>query len=224
MRAGLYDRPISLQEYAAGSWSTTRSDWAKPVQHGAKVNRAIARASDGVRGLFGADEIPNERTLFSIRFDGTITPAWRLLDENGDAWAILGTYEGEGRKRETIIACVPFADYTQAHADLLTFLIANGIAVTFSKITHTHNPVTDELTPSTSSVAGYAMKVDGDPVVYERLSLTEKDAPTLLFAANTLGQIPEIGAACTFMGPRTAKEVLPDAPAGVTISSQVVVV
>lgn len=224
MRAGLMDRRGQLQQSSGGSWSTTRDEWARVLDHGAAVNRALARATDLERRLFGADEIPNERELIAIRYDASVDTSWRWVDEDGQAWRILGVYEGEGRKEETVLALVPFADYEDQHDDILADLLEHGAAVTFTKTSQAYNASTGESTPIVTSVAGRAVQVSGDPVAYERLSLTESDAPTLLFAADTYGEIPEVGSRCTWGGRTyTAREVLPDAPDGTAIRCRVVI-
>lgn len=74
-------------------------------------------------------------------------------------------------------------------------LASKGAAVLFS---HTapgsYDPATDTSTaPVTSSVAGHAMEIDGDPELYRALELIGVQAPTLLFKPDTPGQLPGLG-------------------------------
>jgi hypothetical protein len=70
-----------------------------------------------------------------------------------------------------------------------------GASVTFSKIVPgTYDPETEIRTPPTTlTVTGKAMQVDGDPDLYARLQLIESENPTLEFKADVIGVIPVLG-------------------------------
>lgn len=70
-----------------------------------------------------------------------------------------------------------------------------GAAVTFTKIVPgAYDPATDTTTPPTTlTVTGHAMQIEGDPDLYTRLQLIESDNPTLLFSPDVPGVIPVLG-------------------------------
>lgn len=117
------------------------------------------------------------------------------------------------------------ADYSSDHAGALVEVKEAGAAVAFTVQQSTYDPETDTHTSvTTSSVKGYAMQVDGTPKEYERLGLTEMEAPTLLFVANRYGDTPELNAVGEWGGVRhTVKSVRPFAPDGTAILSYVIV-
>jgi hypothetical protein len=76
-----------------------------------------------------------------------------------------------------------------------------GAAVTFTKVTSTVDPTTDQSSsPVTTTVTGRAMQVDGDPDTYEKLELVESENPTLLFSPDTVGQLPDLGSSVPWGG------------------------
>jgi len=110
------------------------------------------------------------------------------------------------------------------HAGALEDIRANGQAVTFASTTMVYDAANDTSTSSTTSVAGYAMEVGGDPKQYERLSLKEEDTLTLLFAATTYGQLPALGSQVTWASKiYTVRHVKKVAPDGTAIIARVVV-
>ena len=116
--------------------------------------------------------------------------------------------------------------YAAQHASALRMLRAKGASCTFTKATKTHTASTDAVVTGTPVVLkGAAIRTEGDPKVYERLQLTEAEAPTLLFASETYGDAaPPLGATTVFGGVGfTVKEVQPVAPDGTPIVSKVVV-
>lgn len=104
--------------------------------------------------------------------------------------------------------------YAPEHASALADIRNAGAAVTLVKSTRTENPLTGRTTVATSSVAGYALRVSGEPKEYERLGLVETEAPTFLFVPTTFGDEPELGAETTFAGltyrVRDVQAVAPD--------------
>lgn len=115
--------------------------------------------------------------------------------------------------------------YAVEHAGALADVTEAGAAVTFSKVSQgSYDPETDTATPSTSTVAGSAVRVPGDPERYSRLNLVESKAVTLLFAPTTFGDTPALGATCSWGGETlTVRDVEPLAPDGNTIIATVVV-
>jgi len=100
------------------------------------------------------------------------------------------------------------------------------MAVTFTHTTPgTYDATTDTTTsPVTTTVTGNAMQVRGDPETYKALGLVEYEAPTLLFVAQTYGEVPQVGdttdwASITY----TVKSVQPLAPDGYVILARVVI-
>ncbi len=88
----------------------------------------------------------------------------------------------------------------------------------------TYNAATDTQTTSNSTVTGAAIQVKGNPSQYERLKLTEFSPATLLFAPDTLGDTPPLGATVPWGGStQTVKSVDPLAPDGSTILARVVI-
>lgn len=101
-----------------------------------------------------------------------------------------------------------------------------GAAVTFTLANPgTHSPTTGRFTTSaSSSVAGYGMRVDGDPERYKSLGLVESEAPTLEFVSTTAGQVPALGATCAWNSTTyTVKDVEPIAYNGTASRCRVVI-
>ncbi len=121
--------------------------------------------------------------------------------------------------------------YALDHASALADVRAAGAAVTFTSETPgTHDAATGTVaTPTTTTVAGYAIQVkpktDADNRAYSGAGLNPSDAPMLLFAASTYGQVPALGSSCTWNGVRYVVRAFGDsvAPDGVAILSRVVV-
>lgn len=120
--------------------------------------------------------------------------------------------------------------YARQHASALRIVKSKGAAVTFSKtVPGTHDAATDTYTtPSTTSVAGYAVRVQPrstqDIERYRQLSLVPAEAPMLDFVPNTFGSEPELGATCSWGGvPMIVRDVTSVAPDGTGILFKVVV-
>ena len=121
--------------------------------------------------------------------------------------------------------------YAAEHASALADIRDDGAAVRFVlDVPGAHDATTGRLAaPTTVTVDGYALQVKsltrGDHRVYESLSLTPTEAPLLLFAAATYGDVPTLGAWCLWNGVRHIVRGFGDpvAPGGVPILSRVVV-
>lgn len=116
--------------------------------------------------------------------------------------------------------------YAAEHASALDDIRAAGARVTFTLATAgTYDEATDTWsTPVESTVAGYAIQVQGDPRKYERLTLIESEAPSLLFAPDDYGAKPALGSSVEWAGEsRTTRDVGTLAPDGTAILAEVVV-
>jgi hypothetical protein len=103
-------------------------------------------------------------------------------------------------------------------------LMRKGAAVVFTKvIPGTYNPLTETTGPSTTlTVAGYAMRISGDPDEYARLGLILSEHPMLSFEPTTPGQLPEVGWTVEFGGePLTVEDVNPCAMNGTATSAHI---
>ena len=117
------------------------------------------------------------------------------------------------------------ADYTAKHASAHAKIKAAGAAITFSRDERTdYDAEAGTSTITTTTVAGVAVRVRGNPKVYDILGLIESEAPTLLFAANTFMEVPELGMKGTWGGTKfTVRDINPLAPAGDVITATLVV-
>jgi hypothetical protein len=118
------------------------------------------------------------------------------------------------------------ASYATEHAGAYADILDAGAAVTFSAITAgTYDGATDTWsTPTTTRVAGVAIRVRGNPQTYQALELIQSEAPTLLFAPTTYGETPALGMTVTWDSVvYTVRAVEPVAPSGDTIIARVVV-
>lgn len=100
------DRRIELQSFSqttdgdwtSGTWSTQAIVWAEKMEKG----QAERFASDR--------EVAEASRAYRIRYPTTgadhadIDPTWRVK-EGSELWDIIGTPEGEGRKKEMILLC-----------------------------------------------------------------------------------------------------------------------
>jgi hypothetical protein len=103
-------------------------------------------------------------------------------------------------------------------------LMRKGAAVTFTKvIPGTYNPTTEETgAPTTLTVAGYAMRIAGDPDEYARLGLIQSEHPMLSFVPDTEGELPEIGWEVVFGGESlTVEDINPCAMNGTATSAHI---
>lgn len=79
-------------------------------------------------------------------------------------------------------------------------------------------------TPTSTSITGSAMQVQGDPEKYKALGLVESEAPTLLFVPNTYGDAIGVGWTVTWANKNyTVTDVSHVAPDGVVILTRAVV-
>lgn len=96
--------------------------------------------------------------------------------------------------------------------------------ITFTRTTHTHNRATDTLTSSSSTIAGRAMKVRGDPERYRALGLVESESPTLLFVPTTYGDRIKPGDTVSWRSTTyTARDCNHLEPDGVVIQTRVII-
>jgi hypothetical protein len=116
--------------------------------------------------------------------------------------------------------------YATEHADALADIAEAGTAVTFSKSTTTTNETTGaESSAVVTAVSGFAVRVSGNPMVYQALGLTVSAPITLLFAPTTYGERPELDSTVTWEGETwTVKSVNPLSPDGTDILSRVIVI
>lgn len=116
--------------------------------------------------------------------------------------------------------------YARQQASALATLRRKGTAITFTQqVRGTHDAATGTYTsPSTVTVAGYAMRVPGDPATYKARELIQSEAPALLFAPTTAGSLPALGATCGWNGVTyTVRDVDPFAPDGPAILATILV-
>jgi len=116
--------------------------------------------------------------------------------------------------------------YARQIATALRMIRAKGVAVAFTYTTPgIYSPTTDTYTgAATITVAGYAVRVEGEPQKYRALDLVESQAPTLLFAPTTTGTLPEQGYKVTWSGKEyVVRDVDPVSPDTTNIIARVVV-
>ena len=85
------------------------------------------------------------------------------------------------------------ASYAADHASALADIRDAGAAVTFTRATTAYDEATGLATPTVTTVAGFAMRVPGDPVRYAAGGWSLATMPSLLFAASTFGALPVAG-------------------------------
>ena len=116
--------------------------------------------------------------------------------------------------------------YAPEATSALADIKAAGAAVTFTQtVPGTYDPATDTWTsPSAVTVAGYAIRVKGNPIRYQALELIQSESPTLLFAPTTAGSLPAVGSAVTWNSiAYTVRDVEPVAPDGQPIIARIIV-
>ena len=116
--------------------------------------------------------------------------------------------------------------YVEDHAGALADITEAGAAVTFSFISPgTYDAEKDKfVTPTTTEVAGFAVRTRGNPDTYRALSLVESEAPTLLFAGSTFDEKPEPGYTVTWDSIEyTVQDVSVVSPDGNNIISKVLI-
>ena len=106
------------------------------------------------------------------------------------------------------------ADFTDAGAVTFT----REIAGTFDEATGLYSGASE------STVVGRAYRVRGNPKTYDRLSLKQSEAPTLLFRPTTYGQLPLPDDKVTWSSVEyTVRDIEPVAPDGTAIIAKIVV-
>lgn len=119
---------------------------------------------------------------------------------------------------------VSVADYSATHARALALVTRKGAAVTFTHSDSSQADATGIVTSTDTTVVGTAVRDAGNPKRYERLSLIESEAPTLLFTPTTFGECPSPGDTCTWAGNSfVVRDVLPIGPNGDVIAASVVI-
>jgi len=116
--------------------------------------------------------------------------------------------------------------YADDHASAVAAIAAAGVPVTFSRVgLLVYDATSDNSYPAAPTlIAGYAVRVKGNPLKYQALSLVQSEAPALLFAPSVLGGLPLPGDTVTWAGADyTARDVEPEAPDGVAIGATVIV-
>jgi hypothetical protein len=107
---------------------------------------------------------------------------------------------------------------------LASVLARKGAPVTFTHSTPgTYDAGTDTSTPPTTvTVTGLAMQIDGDPEAYAALGLIQSENPMLLFKPDTRGVMPVLGSTVVWGGePFIVKDVETLAMAGVATAARV---
>lgn len=98
------------------------------------------------------------------------------------------------------------------------------MSVTITRSTSSYDPTTDSMTVTSSEIVGVAVRVEGNPITYQRLGLVESEAPTLCFSPRTYGETPAPGDKITWGQVQyTVRDVNPLAPDGVTILAHLVI-
>lgn len=114
--------------------------------------------------------------------------------------------------------------YATQAASALATLRRKGAAVTFTLTSPGTKDATTETysTPTTASVAGYAIEVASEPEDFEPEDLIQTNPVTLLFAPSTVGDKPARLSAVTWasVGKRVSR-VRPVRPDGTTILARV---
>lgn len=223
MAARALDRRIELLQWSdvTSTFVIAHTVWAELVEK-PKAMHGLWEVLQNQRFVSQREQI-KATAAYRIQYRAGLNPAWRVRD-GGVQWDVKAVQHGAGRGRETFLFVAPASDYTADHAAALAEIREAGAAVTFTKTTYLEDLATGTQTRSEASVAGYAAEMPGDPEQYERLHLTEKEAPTLLFVSTTLGDVPESDAEVTWRGRvHTVREILPLAPAGTPIRFRIVI-
>jgi hypothetical protein len=103
-------------------------------------------------------------------------------------------------------------------------LARKGAPVTFTKTTPgTYDGNTDTwLPPTTVTVSGFAMQIDGDPEVYASLGLIQSENPMLLFKPTVIGVLPGLGFTVPWGADTlTVKDVEPLAMNGIATAARI---
>lgn len=116
--------------------------------------------------------------------------------------------------------------YAPQAASALVMIKRRGAAVTFTRAgVMLYDAETDTTyAGADTTIPGCAVRVKGNPLKYQALSLIQSEAPALLFAPSTLGGLPLPGDAVTWAGALyTVRDVDPESPDGVAIIATVIV-
>lgn len=116
--------------------------------------------------------------------------------------------------------------YATEWASALADVKAAGAAIAFAaKLAGTYVPATDSWTPTASTpVAGYAIQQEPDTDKFGALSLIAATSAILFFVPSTIGQLPALGASCTWGAQTyTVRDLAPVAVDGVAIAATITV-
>lgn len=116
--------------------------------------------------------------------------------------------------------------YASQQASSYATLKRKGAAVSFIEtLPGTLDPVTETYSGATTvTVAGYAVRVAGDPIRYRALELIQSENPTLLFGSTTAGSLPAVGSRVTWNAlAYTVRDVEPLAPDGPAILAYIII-
>lgn len=106
------------------------------------------------------------------------------------------------------------------------FVRHRGAAVTFTvEQPGSYDATTDTYSsPTTSTVAGYAVRAAGDPERYKALELIESENPTLEFVPTTAGELPPLNATVSWGGTSyVVRDVDPVAENGTATRARVII-
>lgn len=114
--------------------------------------------------------------------------------------------------------------YAADHAGALASVREAGAAVTFTRTVQTHTESTDDVSPTTSTVSGYAVRKRGVPKAYAPDTLTTTELVTLFFVPTTFGEKPVLGSVVVWASVKYRVKYLESLePDGTSIASTVVV-
>lgn len=114
--------------------------------------------------------------------------------------------------------------YAPDHAGALADIREAGAAVTFTRVATTYADATGLVSLVTTTVAGYAVRIPGEPSRYARGGWTLSTMPTLLVGTTTFGDVPAVGDTVVWgTTTYTVRDTEPLEPDGTAIISTVVV-
>lgn len=198
MRAGRLRKPVTIEQLSGGAWATLATVYAAVVALDTTEAKALPLS-------------PTHRV--EIRYRTDVTAKMRVL--NGSQYLYIeAVLDPDGRSRELHLMCA-LADVSEA-GSAVTFTFANP--GNYDEATDTYSGA------SSSTVAGFAIRIDGDPKRYEELELQQVDAVTLLFTPTTYGELPALGSHVTWNDiVYMVRDVEPVAPDGPAVRARVVV-
>lgn len=198
MRAGKLRHSVTIEQLSGGAWASLATVYANVVALDTTEAKALALSVTH---------------RIEIRHRSDVTAKMRVLSGSQHLY-IEAALDPDGRSRELHLMCA-LADVSEA-----------GSAVTFTFASPgTYDEATDRYSgASSTTVAGHAIRIDGDPKKYEALELTQAEAVTLLFTSTTYGQLPALGAEVTWNSVAYwVRDVEPLAPDGTAIRARIVV-